>query len=112
MQCSVTTQRWGIGWEVGGRFTRDGTYIYLWLIQVGTWCKAIILQFKISKFKQKTKIITKKERHETCKHLAQAIPWRRKWQPTSSTPLPGKSHGLRTLVGYSPWGRKELDTAE
>ena len=32
----------------------------------------------------------------------------------SSTPvlLPGKSHGLRSLVGYSPWGRKESDTTE
>ena len=26
--------------------------------------------------------------------------------------LPGKSHGQRSLVGYSPWGRKELDTIE
>ena len=26
--------------------------------------------------------------------------------------LPGKSHGWRNLVGYSPWGRKELDTIE
>ena len=24
--------------------------------------------------------------------------------------LPGKSHGQRNLVGYSPWGCKELDT--
>ena len=24
--------------------------------------------------------------------------------------LPGKSHGQRSLVGYSPWGCKELDT--
>ena len=31
-----------------------------------------------------------------------------------STPvfLPGESHGQRSLVGYSPWGRKELDTTE
>ena len=31
-----------------------------------------------------------------------------------STPvlLPGKSHGQRSLVGYSPWGRKESDTTE
>ena len=36
------------------------------------------------------------------------IPWRRKWQP-SSVFLPGKSHGQRHLVGYSPWGRKESD---
>ena len=26
--------------------------------------------------------------------------------------LPGKSHGQRTLVGCSPWGREELDTTE
>ena len=26
--------------------------------------------------------------------------------------LPGKSHGRRSLVGYSPWVRKESDTTE
>ena len=26
--------------------------------------------------------------------------------------LPGKSHGRRSMVGYSPWGRKESDTTE
>ena len=31
------------------------------------------------------------------------IPWRRKWQPTPVV-LPGKSHGQRSLVGYSSWG--------
>ena len=33
------------------------------------------------------------------------IPWRRKWQPTPVF-LPGKSHGQKSLVGYSPWGRR------
>ena len=37
--------------------------------------------------------------------------WRRKWQP-SPVFLPGKSHGQRNLVGYSPWGRRESDTTE
>ena len=37
------------------------------------------------------------------------IPWRRKWQPTPVF-LPGKSHGRRSLVDYSPWGCKESDT--
>ena len=36
------------------------------------------------------------------------IPWRRKWQPTPEF-LPGKSHGQRSLVDYSPWGCKESD---
>ena len=31
---------------------------------------------------------------------------RRQWQPTSVL-LPGESHGWRSLVGYSLWGRKE-----
>ena len=37
--------------------------------------------------------------------------WRREWQ---STPvfLPGEFHGQRSLAGYSPWGRKELDTTQ
>ena len=39
------------------------------------------------------------------------IPWRRKWQPTPVL-LPGESHGRRSLVGYSPQGRKEPDTTE
>ena len=39
------------------------------------------------------------------------IPWRRKWQPTPGL-LPGKSYGRRSLVGYSPWDGKELDTTE
>ena len=40
--------------------------------------------------------------------LAQEDPWRRKWQPTPAF-LPGKSHGWRSLIGYSPWGHKESD---
>ena len=35
------------------------------------------------------------------------ILWKRQWQPTPVL-LPGKSHGRRSLVGYSPWGRKRL----
>ena len=40
-----------------------------------------------------------------------SIHWRRKWQPTPVF-LPGKSHGWRSLVDYSPWGCKELYTTE
>ena len=36
---------------------------------------------------------------------------RRQWHPTPVL-LPGKSHGWRSLVGCSPWGRKESDTTE
>ena len=36
---------------------------------------------------------------------------RRLWQPTPVL-LPGKSHGRRSLVGCSPWGRTESDMTE
>ena len=44
-------------WGGGGRFKREGTYVYLRLIRVDVWqkptqyCKAIILQLKITKRK-------------------------------------------------------------
>ena len=37
--------------------------------------------------------------------------WRRQWHPTPVL-LPGKSHGRRSLVSCSPWGRSESDTNE
>ena len=37
------------------------------------------------------------------------IPWRRAWQPAPVF-LPGEPHGEKSLAGYSPCGRKELDT--
>ena len=36
---------------------------------------------------------------------------RRQWQPTPAL-LPGKCHGWRNLVGYSPWGHQESDLTE
>ena len=39
------------------------------------------------------------------------IPQRKAQQPTPGF-LPGESHGQRSLVGYSPWGCRELDTTE
>ena len=35
-----------------------------------------------------------------------SVIWRRKPTPVL---LPGKAHGRRSLVGYSPWGRKVID---
>ena len=43
--------------------------------------------------------------------LNRKIPWKEKWQ---LTPVfwPGKSHGQRSLMGYSPWSCKESDMAK
>ena len=35
------------------------------------------------------------------------IPWRRKLQPTPVI-MPAKSHGQRSLAGYSPWSHKKV----
>ena len=37
------------------------------------------------------------------------IPWWKKWQPTQCSCLENR-YGQRSLVGYGPWSREELDT--
>ena len=39
------------------------------------------------------------------------VPWRKAWKLTPVF-LPGKSHGQRSLVDYSPWCHKELGMIE
>ena len=53
-----------------------------------------------------------------CCHARIWISWslgplwqRRQWHPTPVL-LRGKSHGWRSLIGCSPWGRWELDTTQ
>ena len=43
--------------------------------------------------------------------LGREEPLEREWQPNPVF-LPGKSHGQRSLAGYSSWDCKELDTTE
>ena len=52
-------------------------------------------------------------RHRRCEFYLWVgkIPWRRTWQPTLVF-LPEEFRGQKSLVGYSPWGRKESDTTE
>ena len=53
------------------------------------------------------KLLTNKNWYD---HLYERLR-RRQWHPTP-VPLPGKSHGQRSLVGCSPWGCKKSDTTE
>ena len=101
---------WGGRWVGGSGW---GTHVYPWLIHVNVYqkqpqyCEVISLQLK---FKNKEKKETACQ-YRSCKRhgfdpYVRKIPWRRKWQ---STPvfLPGKFHGQRSLVSYTPWGHKE-----
>ena len=45
------------------------------------------------------------------RYLSQEDPLEKEWQPTAVL-SPRKFHGWRSLVGYSPWGHKELNTTE
>ena len=50
-----------------------------------------------------------------CRQIFFSLSWEdplaRAWQPTPVL-FPGDSHGQRSLVGCSPWGRQESDTTE
>ena len=53
----------------------------------------------------------RRSRRHRFKSCVRKRPWRRKWQPIPVF-LPGKAHGQRSLMGYSPWDCKKLDTTE
>ena len=89
-----------MGREVGGRSKREGIYVYLWLISL------VVQTVKVSAYSAVRPSSLGLEDPWVWK-----IPWRREWQPTPVL-LPGKSHGQRSLIGYSPWGCKESDTTE
>ena len=55
-------------------------------------------------FQSQRKAMPKNVQSTTQLHPSHIPTWRRQWQPTP-VPLPGKSHGWRSLVGCSPWGR-------
>ena len=50
-------------------------------------------------------------RETQVRSLGQEDPLEKERQPTPVL-LPGKSHGQRSVVSYSPWGHKESDTTE
>ena len=57
-----------------------------------------------------TSLVTQAVKNLPAVQKMRKIPRRREWKPTPIL-LPGKSHGQRSLVDYSPKGCKELDMA-
>ena len=66
-------------------YTHTHTHTHIWGFPVPQW-----LTFRLPSRRSKFNPWVRK------------IPWRRKWQPAPVF-LTGKSHGQRSLVGYSPW---------
>ena len=114
---------WLMFFEVRGTWFRLETKTGAWVHVVSTLSLVIYPSFSISIFRTNffwTFFLS--PRFDKHPHLA--ILWkhknisslalfsrRRQWHPTPVL-LPGKSHGWRSLVGCSPWGREKSDTTE
>ena len=93
-------------WEVGKTFKREGTYVYPWLIHVDIWQKP---KEYCNYLSIKNKLIRKTRVLRVIPGILEAMGIATdvlscQWQPTPVL-LPGESHGRRSLLGYSPWGR-------
>ena len=64
------------------------------------------VEAKLKKFLMNSKVLS-----TSISPWVGTIPRRREWLPTPVF-LPEKSHGRRSLAGYSPWGLKESDMTE
>ena len=87
-------------------YYKESEQIEDFLTMIGaTHCSLQLMETKIYK-----DIRNRANRAANCPWVGK-IPWRRAWQTTSGF-LPGKSHGQRSLLGYSPWGYTESDATE
>ena len=82
-------------WDVNRQYTREN--------------KALVWSKKVKKHWNEAKQVSLQLIKVNC--VLMCISGRRQWHPTPGL-LPGKSHGWRSLVGCSPWGRTESDTTE
>ena len=98
----------------GSSWPRDRTCIGRWMLYHWAIRKPSIsvlewLKSKILTTPHLARMWNNKNLHSL---LGEMQKWfKQKWQPTPIF-LPGRFHGQRSLAGYSPWGRKELDTTD
>ena len=88
----------------------SGSYICHFQAEVfNCWCTTLLLPRRRSGKESACQC----QRHKRCRFdpWVGKIPWSRKWQPIPVF-LPGKAHGQRSQMGYSPWGCKVLDMTE
>ena len=94
-------------------FYSDCFRIYVICLQFITLCFQIVIPHWASQGlsnKESACQCKRRKRHEFYPWVG-TIPWSRKQQLTCMF-LPGKFHGQRSLVGYSPWSCNESDTTE
>ena len=88
---------WGLRSEYGGDLKRKKSPIAYWGLLCAKWGFPGGSVDKESPVVQETPLDS----------WVGKIPWRKKWQPTPGF-LTGDYHRKRSLVGYSPWGRKRF----
>ena len=86
-----------------GEWIKTMSYIYVMehysAIKRNTF-ESILMRWKNIELIIQSEVSQKeKDKYHILTHI-----WRRQWHPTPVL-LPGKSHGRRSLVGCSPWGR-------
>ena len=79
-------------------------------------CYLVLIRNEVAWLLQKLLVKNPPAMQETCRRHGfdfcfRKIPLRRKWLPTLVF-LPGKSHGQKSVVAYSPWDCKQSDTTE
>ena len=88
----------------GKELKEEGIYVYVWLIYFAVQQKPIQVFLGGS---------VSKESPCNAGDLGSIPGWRGSPGEGNGNPLlPGEFHGQSSLVGYSPWGHKELDTTE
>ena len=105
---------WGIKIKI---FSHSGNPLHKGWREGKLFCYSTGFKSKCQKHLRRSAETAKAERNHSPLYSLVGTPiWRRQWHPTPVL-LPGKSRLIwelrwRSLVGYSPWGREELDTTE
>ena len=86
-------------------------YLSIWRIRQLSWSSLMTQLVKNLPVRQEPQFESWVGQIHQRRDKLPTLGWRRKWHPTPVL-LPGKSHGWRSLVGYSPWSPEESDTTE
>ena len=96
----------GMGWEVGQRFKKEGTYVYLWVIHVDVMAEAgTKLWASPVTQRQRTCLQCRRQEFES---WAGKILWRRPWLPTPVF-LPGESQWQEEPGGLRSIGSQRIE---
>ena len=84
---------------------------YIWFSFSFQQCFTFGISYLASLVVHTVKVSCLQRRRPKFNPWVRKIPWRKAWRSTPVV-LPGEFHGQRSLMGYSPWGCKDLDITE